>query len=914
VTVSGRSSTEPRILILAPTTRDAELTHAILSHARLGSEFCRTLFELLERLEAGVDAVMLPEEVLVQDEEGRLGRWVERQPPWSDLPILVLARGGSPSPALSRGMAQLGNVTVLERPMRAASLVSAVNAALRARRRQYQARDHLARIESSERELREFFENATVGIHWVDGGGAVIRVNEAMLDLLGCEREDVLGRPVADLHVDPGVIADILDRVEDGEVLRDVEVELRRPDGTIRHVLINAGAHWDGERYSHAQLFTRDVTDRKDALATQARLAAIVESSHDAIVSKTLDGTILTWNQGAQRLFGYTPEEAIGRSILMLIPPERRDEEPALIARVTRGEIIDHFETVRIAKGGARLDISLTLSPVRTGDGTITGVSKVARDISQQKRDEAALRLAQQQLQMVTDHMAVAVTHCSRDLRYRWVSPGLASWLGRRADDIIGRRLADVIGPAALATIQPHVDRALRGDVVEFETQVPYAGLGPRWIRASYVPTHGADGEVDGWVAAILDVTERHELEQALLEADHRKDEFLAMLAHELRNPLAPIRNALHILRLTAAPDAASRRVTDMMERQVNHLVRLVDDLLEVSRITRGRIELRKERTDLAAVVRSAVETSRPPIDAAGHRLEVVLPEEPLVVECDAVRIAQVLSNLLNNAARYTEPSGRITLEVRREDASAVVTVRDTGIGIAKAMLGRIFEMFVQSDPQDGRAQGGLGIGLALVRRLVEMHGGTVEAASAGQGQGSEFTVRLPLATAGAGDRSPDTGLVRPAEVSGQRVLVVDDNRDAAQSLGVLLKLVGVDVHVAYSGQEALDALPVYRPDVVLLDLGMPGMDGEEVARRIRSDPGFIDVRLIALTGWGQQSDRARSRAAGFDYHLIKPADVAALTAVLESSRQAGRRQAGNGGGQPAVVSPPSSDRTSPVR
>jgi CheY-like chemotaxis protein len=251
---------------------------------------------------------------------------------------------------------------------------------------------------------------------------------------------------------------------------------------------------------------------------------------------------------------------------------------------------------------------------------------------------------------------------------------------------------------------------------------------------------------------------------------------------------------------------------------------------------------------------------------------------------------------------------------VRREDASAVVTVRDTGIGIAKAMLGRIFEMFVQSDPQDGRAQGGLGIGLALVRRLVEMHGGTVEAASAGQGQGSEFTVRLPLATAGAGDRSPDTGLVRPAEVSGQRVLVVDDNRDAAQSLGVLLKLVGVDVHVAYSGQEALDALPVYRPDVVLLDLGMPGMDGEEVARRIRSDPGFIDVRLIALTGWGQQSDRARSRAAGFDYHLIKPADVAALTAVLESSRQAGRRQAGNGGGQPAVVSPPSSDRTSPVR
>jgi CheY-like chemotaxis protein/two-component sensor histidine kinase len=339
---------------------------------------------------------------------------------------------------------------------------------------------------------------------------------------------------------------------------------------------------------------------------------------------------------------------------------------------------------------------------------------------------------------------------------------------------------------------------------------------------------------------------------------------------------------------MTSEPGAANVRVTDMIERQVNHLVRLVDDLLEVSRITRGRIELRRERTDLAAVVRSAVETSRPQVDSAGHRLDVIMPDEPVVLECDSVRIAQVISNLLNNAARYTEHGGRITLEARREGEDALIAVRDTGIGIEAGMLGRVFELFVQSDPQNGRSQGGLGIGLALVRRLVEMHGGTVHASSAGLGKGSEFVVRLPIAAPASDSKDAAPGTDVPGAVPGQRVLVVDDNRDAAQSLGVLLRLIGVDSQVAFSGAEALAALPVYRPDVVLLDLGMPEMDGEEVARRIRAHPEFHGLRLVALTGWGQAADRERSRAAGFDYHLIKPADVAALTTVLHAGAGAG--------------------------
>ncbi len=368
-------------------------------------------------------------------------------------------------------------------------------------------------------------------------------------------------------------------------------------------------------------------------------------------------------------------------------------------------------------------------------------------------------------------------------------------------------------------------------------------------------------------------------------EADRRKDEFLAILAHELRNPLAPIRNSLHILRLGARNDPTAERVTEMMERQVNHMVRLVDDLMEVSRITRGKIELRKEPVEVAAVVRSAVETSRPLIEAAGHQLTVAVPPEPLTLEGDPVRLAQVFANLLNNAAKYTEDGGRICLTVRREGGDAIaVSVRDTGIGISADMLPRVFELFTQVDRSTRRAQGGLGIGLTLVKSLVEMHGGSVEARSDGRGKGSEFVVRLPLAAAPRRAGAPAPEEEGPSAVLVlRRVLVVDDNRDAAESLAMLLKLLGSEVHVAYDGPGALEALRTYRPSVVLLDIGMPGMDGHEVARRIRRQPELQDVTLIALTGWGQEEDRRRSQEAGFDYHLIKPVDVGALETLLSS-------------------------------
>jgi signal transduction histidine kinase/ActR/RegA family two-component response regulator len=379
--------------------------------------------------------------------------------------------------------------------------------------------------------------------------------------------------------------------------------------------------------------------------------------------------------------------------------------------------------------------------------------------------------------------------------------------------------------------------------------------------------------------------------DEALRDADRRKNEFLAILAHELRNPLAPIRNSLHVLKRKNPQDATTRRATEMMERQVNYMVRLVDDLLEVSRISIGKIELRKQPVEVSAIVRDALETSRPLVEAAGHYLRLEFPPEPLVVEGDEVRLTQVVANLLNNAVKYSERGGRIWLGVRRDRDAAVVYVRDLGRGIPPDKLPRVFDLFMQVDQDPRESHGGLGIGLTLVKRLVEMHGGTVEARSEGLGKGSEFVVRLPLSAGLPVPAAPSGADSQPLQFP-RRVLVVDDNRDAADSLRMLLELLGAEVVVAYNGADAFDALAAHRPAVVLLDIGMPGMDGFEVARRIRRDPRYRDVTLIALTGWGQDDIRDRARAQGFDHHLTKPADPEFLQDLLSSIESRAAREA----------------------
>jgi CheY-like chemotaxis protein len=404
-----------------------------------------------------------------------------------------------------------------------------------------------------------------------------------------------------------------------------------------------------------------------------------------------------------------------------------------------------------------------------------------------------------------------------------------------------------------------------------------------------------ADGRPSPDVALAEDLAGRaaNALDNARLyrdiqDNDRRKSEFLAMLGHELRNPLAPIRTAVEYLRRRGLdqPDQCAAR--DMIERQVQLMVRLVDDLLDVARITRGQIQLRTQAVDMAEMAARAVETSRPLIDARRHTLEVELPAEPAWVEGDPARLAQVLANLLNNAAKYTEEGGRIRLRVERHcspgsetPATIVASVRDTGVGLPPEMLGSVFDLFTQVDRSLDRAQGGLGIGLTLVRRLVELHGGEVRAASAGPGRGSEFTVTLPARPAPA----PAVAAPKPARSAAgpapRRVLVVDDNVDAAESLGRLLRLLGHEVAVAHDGPAALDAFAAARPEVVFLDIGLPGMDGYEVSRRLRGSRAGSDALLVALTGYGQDEDRARSREAGFDHHLVKPVDPAAIEDLL---------------------------------
>ena len=389
-----------------------------------------------------------------------------------------------------------------------------------------------------------------------------------------------------------------------------------------------------------------------------------------------------------------------------------------------------------------------------------------------------------------------------------------------------------------------------------------------------------------------IEVEERKRLEQELkrrldqlADADRHKNEFLAMLAHELRNPLAPIRNALHILKMPGADPPTLQRAREMMERQLAQLVRLVDDLLDVSRIIRGKVELHRESVDLVTVVRRAIETAQPVIDSHGHELTVSLPPEPVLLDVDVIRVAQALSNLLVNAAKYTEQAGRIWLSTEHQDGQVTIRVRDRGIGIAPELLARVFDLFVQADRTLARSQGGLGVGLTLVKRLVELHGGTVGVHSDGPGQGSEFTVRLPAVSAGVGGTGPaPQGRVQAADGGPvRRVLVVDDNVDAADSAALLLRMWGHKVHTVHDGLSVSQAVRDFQPEIILLDIGLPGMTGYEVAKHLRSQPALDSLVLAAMTGYGQDEDRQRSQEAGFNFHLTKPLDPSKLEALVGS-------------------------------
>jgi signal transduction histidine kinase/ActR/RegA family two-component response regulator len=399
-----------------------------------------------------------------------------------------------------------------------------------------------------------------------------------------------------------------------------------------------------------------------------------------------------------------------------------------------------------------------------------------------------------------------------------------------------------------------------------------------------YRPSERAARLVELYARQAAEFIENARLYREIREADRRKGEFLAMLGHELRNPLAPILNALHVMRLPSLDREGLEQARAIAERQVKHLARLVDDLLDVSRIDRGKIELRKGRVDLREAVSRAIDTTRPLIDGRRHSLSVALPDQELPLEADPTRLEQILANLLNNAAKYTEPGGEIALAVERGRGDYVIKVRDNGNGIDPDLLPRVFEMFTQADCSLDRSQGGLGIGLTLVRRLVQMHGGRVSAHSEGRGRGSEFVIVLPALPSAAEDVGEDSGIASPPQAQGThpcRVLLVDDNVDGTSVLARLLRQSGHQVDVALDGATALQTARDHRPDVVLLDIGLPGMDGYEVAKRLRAQEGLGEVALVALTGYGQEEDRLRAAEAGFDHHLVKPVDLEVVQEIL---------------------------------
>jgi two-component system, chemotaxis family, CheB/CheR fusion protein len=630
-------------------------------------------------------------------------------------------------------------------------------------------------LRESEQRFRALFELVPVAVYSCDASGVIREFNHRAVELWGREPKpgDTDERFCGSFKMvrpDGSVIAHAecpMAEVLSGSIpgAHDAEVLIERPDGSRITVIVNIRPLKDehGEITGALNCFY-DITERKHSeellRKSEQRLASLVESSNDAIITKSLDGIIQSWNPAAERLFGYTPDQAVGGHISLIIPADRTDEEERIIARQRAGERIEHFDTVRARSDGTPIEVSLTISPIRDVTGRVVGASKIARDISDQKRMQAELR-----------------------------------------------------------------------------------------------------------------------------DADRRKNEFLAMLAHELRNPLAPIRNAVQILRLQGANAQAVCVASEMMERQVGQLVRLVDDLLDVSRISQGKIELRKGRIELASAVNHAVEAARSLVRCMEHDLTVTLPPTPIFLYADPTRLAQIVGNLLNNACKFTDRGGCIRLTVEQEGEHAVIRVRDNGVGITAEQRPRIFDLFAQVDTSLERSVSGLGIGLSLVKNLVEMHGGTVEVHSAGVGQGSEFVVRLPIMVETPKTMSPKPTARWPIPTTARRILVVDDNRDSAMSLAILLKLTGHETHTASDGLEAVEAAATFKPELILMDIGLPKLNGYDACRRIREQPWGKDMVVVALTGWGQEDDRQKSKEVGFNTHMVKPVELPALMMLLAGTQ-----------------------------
>ncbi len=631
-------------------------------------------------------------------------------------------------------------------------------------------------LRQSERELAEFFENASEPIHWVGPDGTILRANQAELRMLGYPAEDYIGRNILEFHVDQSKILDILNRLDHGETIVNYAAQMIHKDGSIRDVLINSSAYFQNNKFIHTRCFTRDITEQLLAEKDLRQFAAIVESTDDVIIAKDLNGTITNWNAAAERLYGYKAEEMIGKSVSILIPADRPDEGPNILAKLRAGERIDHYESVRVAKDGRRLDVSLTVSPIRDANGIVVGASKIARDITDKKR------------------------------------------------------------------AQLERERLL----------------------------------------------EREEKARAAAEAANKvKDEFLATLSHELRTPLNAILGWASMLRSNKLNPEESAHAIEIIDRNAKVQSRLIEGVLDVSRIVSGKFHIECHPVQLREAVTAAVDSIHPSANARNIQLELEMDSNVALVAGDLSRLQQIIWNLLSNAVKFTEPGGEIKVELAMSGPDVEIIVRDTGQGISGEFLPHVFDRFRQADSSTTRKHGGLGLGLAIVRHLVELHGGTVTAESEGEGKGTTFRVRLPLIAADVASSYEPPKQLQPggpnpaAMLRGLKVLVVEDEIDARELLAEMLSRCEAEVRAAGSAQEALELVNEWGPEVLVSDISMPEVDGYALIQRVRDMASNGSIPAIAVTAHARNEDQQRALDAGFHAFLAKPIELPELATCI---------------------------------
>jgi PAS domain S-box-containing protein len=778
----------------------------------------------------------------------------------------------------------------------------------------------LGELRRRERELADFIENASVGLHWVGADGTILWANQAELDLLGYTGEEYIGRKIAEFHADQDVIHDILRRLMNRETLHDYEARLKCKDGSVRHVLINSNVMWEEDRFVHTRCFTRDITERKRAeeelRESRSQLAELLkrEQSARAEAERQRDFTRLVLedapiaigvmegpehrfvfvNRKTCELIGLSEEQFVGRAHAEVLPEADEVVAPVLDRVYATGHGETQEVDVVLPRGRRQLLVTWTALPGR--DCRPGSVLYLSLDITDRKAAEEAVRENEGRLRTLADAVPQLVWMADADGYIFWYNQRWYDYTGTSPEQMEGWGWQSLHDPEMLPLVVERWKASIEtGEPFEMEFPLKGADGVFRWFLTRVNPLRDSHGRIVRWFGTNTDVDEQRRTAEELREANRLKDEFLATVSHELRTPLTAILGWAHMLRVKRFDEKSSANALETIERNAHAQAQLIEDLLDVSRIIAGNLRLDIRQVEPGSFIETAVEALRPAAEAKGVRIQRVLDTGVVSVAGDPARLQQVVWNLLSNAIKFTPKGGSVQVRLERIDSHIEIAVSDTGAGIKAEFLPHVFERFRQADQKTTRQHGGLGLGLAIVRHLVELHGGTVEADSRGEGQGATFVVKLPVVAVyqkeivagrvhpAAGDSLP--AYVYPERLDGLKVLVVDDEVDTRELFKAGIGQCGAEVVTAGSAREALATLQEMRPDLLISDIGMPGEDGYELIRKVRALPAARggEIPAIALTAYARTEDRLRALRAGYQMHIVKPVELAELVAVMAS-------------------------------